>query len=195
MKRTWATVLAFLLVVGVLASAQVLASILATFVGGMVTIVASDGTGTLWLYVDSDDRRITEWNPIGTRPYLDAIDYDDNPNDNYIYTSTKNQIDGDYYFTDTGKTTETITNVTVQIYARNSDSANLDIYVWNSSSYAFLGTQGLTPSWQWVNYTATTILDTWTKIDGAKIYVESLTDGGPYEIDCARLQVEYNATS
>ena len=190
MKKTWATVLAILLVVGVLASAQVLASILATFIGGMVTIVASDGTGTLWLYVDSDDRRITEWTPIGTRPYLNAIDY----NINYIYTSTKNQIDGDYNFTDTGKSTETIINVTVQIYARNPDSANLDVYVWNSSAYAFLGTQGLTPSWQWVNYTATTILDTWTKIDAAKIYIESLTDGGPYEIDCARLQVEYNAT-
>lgn len=154
------------------------------------------GSDTLWLYVDSDDWRITEWNAIGTSPYLDAIDYyAPFPNDSYIETSIKNEIDGDYYFANSSKSTETIINVTVQIYARNSDSDNLEVNVWNGSSYEFLGAQGLTPSWEWVNYTATTVLDTWAKIDGAKIYVESLTNGGPYEIDCARLQVEYDSTN
>jgi len=38
LKRVWAIILAFLLVVGVLASVTVLASILATFFGGNVTI-------------------------------------------------------------------------------------------------------------------------------------------------------------
>jgi len=191
LKRVWAIVLAFLLVVGVIASGKVIASLLATIVGGTVTVVAGDGIDSLWLYVDSDDWRITEWMAIGAIPYLDAIDY----NSNYIYTSIKNEIDGDYYFANSSKSTETIINVTVQVYARNSDSDNLEVYIWNGSSYASLGAQGLTPSWEWVNYTATTVLDTWTKIDEAKMYVEALTNGGPYEIDCARLQVYYNSTS
>jgi len=38
LKRVWAIILAFLLVVGVLASVKVLAAILATFLGGIVTI-------------------------------------------------------------------------------------------------------------------------------------------------------------
>jgi hypothetical protein len=192
LKRIWAIVLAFLLVVGVIISGEVLSAVLTTIVGGTVTVVVDDGL--LLLYVDSDDWRITEWQPIGERPYLDAIDYDDFPNDNYIYTSIKNEIDGDYYFANSSKSTETIINVTVQIYARNPDSYSLEVYMWNGSSYPSLGSQGLTPSWQWVNYTATTVLDTWAKIDGAKMYVESLTNGGPYEIDCARLQVYYNST-
>ncbi len=191
MKRIWAIVLAFLLVVGVIVSGVVLSSVLTTITGGTVTVNVVDGNGTLWLYVNSLDFNKTDWEGIGTEPYLDAIDY----NSNYIYTSIENETDGDYYFANSSKSTETIINVTVQVYARNSDSDSLGVHIWNGSSYTSLGTQGLTPSWQWVNYTATTVLDTWTKIDGAKMYVEALTNGGPYEIDCARLQVYYNSTS
>jgi len=39
LKKIWAIVLAFLLVVGVLASGEVLASLLATIVGGNVTVI------------------------------------------------------------------------------------------------------------------------------------------------------------
>ena len=39
MKKIWAAILAFLLVVGLVASVKVLAAILATFFGGNVTTV------------------------------------------------------------------------------------------------------------------------------------------------------------
>jgi len=190
LKRTWAIVLAFLLVVGVLASAQVLASILATFFGGMVTIVASDGTGTLWLYVNSNDTSRMNWAEIGVQPYLDAVDHPAN----LIATNVKNDLEGDFFFMDCGKSTETITSVTVQIYGTHATGKQLEVFVWNSSSWTSLGAEAMPSSWGWVNYTATTVLDTWAKIDAAKIYLKaSATD--TYNVDCARLQVEYNATS
>lgn len=196
MKRVWAIVLAFLLVVGVIASVRVLATLLATIVGGEVTVVAGNGNGTLLLYVNTCDWSVDDWNVYGV-PYeevLNAIDYDE-PSPKWIETSSQNKLEGDFFFANSSKSTETIINVTVQVYARNSDSDSLEVYMWNGSSYPSLGTQGLTPSWQWVNYTATTVLDTWTKIDGAKMYVKSLKNGGPYQVDCARLQVYYNSTS
>jgi hypothetical protein len=193
LKRIWAIVLAFLLVVGVLASGEVLASLLTTIVGGTVTVGPD---ASLWLYVNTCDFSMEDWSTYGFpfETVLNAIDYYEPVNFGYIATSSQNYFEGDFFFTDSGKSTETIINVTVQIYARNSDSDSLEVYMWNGSSYPLLGSQGLTPSWKWVNYTATTVLDTWTKIDGAKMYVKSLTNGGPYEIDCARLQVYYNST-
>jgi len=194
LKRIWAIVLAFLLVVGVLVSGEVLSSLLTTIVGGTVTVV--EGDGLLLLYANTCDWVLDEWNVYGF-PYeeaLNAIDYDE-PSPKWIETSVKNKLEGDFFFANSSKSTETIINVTVQVYARNSDSDSLAVYVWDDPSYAELEAQALTPSWQWVNYTATTVLDTWTKIDEAKMNVGSLTNGGPYEIDCARLQVYYNSTS
>jgi hypothetical protein len=151
------------------------------------------GSDSLWLYVNTCDWSVDEWNAYGFpfEEVLNAIDYYDPVNFGWIETVSKNNFEGDFFFTDSGKSTETIISVTVQIYARNSDSDNLEVYMWDGSSYPLLGSQGLTPSWGWVNYTATTVLDTWAKIDGAKMYVESLTNGGPYQVDCARLNVDY----
>jgi len=195
MKRVWAIVLAFLLVVGMITSLEVLASILSyKYIMGTVTVVAGDGNATLWLYVNTSDRSKTEWTAFGS-PYTDTLNDIDYPN-YYIRTGDENKTDGDYYFTDSGKSTETITNVTTQIYGiHNSTNKELEVFVWNGSSWTSLGPQTLPTSWAWVNYTATTVLDTWAKIDEAKIYVRSSDSGDYYHVDCARLQVNYNSTS
>ena len=194
MKRIWAIVLAFLLVVGVLVSGEVLSSLLTTIVGGTVTVV--EGDGLLLLYANTCDWVLDEWNVYGF-PFeeaLNAIDYDE-PSPKWIETSVKNKLEGDFFFANSSKSTETIINITVQVYARNSDNSSLGVYIWDGPSYAELEDQALTPSWQWVNYTATTVLDTWAKIDGAKMNVGSKANGGPYQIDCARLLVEYDSTN
>ncbi len=148
------------------------------------------GTNSLmWLYVNDDDETRTGWTRIGANPYLDAIDY----NTNYIYATVAGKEVGNFSFTDSGKSTETINSVTVQIYAQQSNSKNLQVFVWDGSSWTSLGTQTLTTSWRWENYTATTVLDTWAKIDGAKIYLRTESGAGTYEVDCARLQVNYTS--
>jgi len=161
------------------------------------------GIDTLLLYVNTCDWVLDEWNVYGF-PYeevLNAIDYDE-PSPKWIETSVKNKLEGDFFFANSSKSTETIINITVQVYARNSDNSSLGVYIWDGPSYAELEDQALTPSWQWVNYswqwvnyTATTVLDTWAKIDGAKMNVGSKANGGPYQIDCARLLVEYDSTN
>jgi hypothetical protein len=143
---------------------------------------------SMWLYVNADDESKAYWTRVGTNPYLDAIDY----NTNYIHSSLKDQLEGDFGFTDSGKSTETINSVTVQIYVQQSLSKDLRVFVWDSSSWTDLGMQTLTTSWRWENYTATAVLDTWAKIDGAEIYLETTTSAGIYEVDCARLQVDYS---
>jgi len=189
LKRISAIVLAFLLVVGGLVSTKVLASILATFVGGTVTVVES---GTLWLYVNSNDTSRMDWSEIGIQPYLDVVDHDlGEPN--YVATDVGDALEGDFGFMDSGRSTETITSVTVQIYGLHATGNNLEVFVWDSSSWTSLGEQAFTSSWGWVNYTATTVLNTWAKIDAAKIYLKT-SASGIYNVDCARLQVEYNST-
>jgi len=152
----------------------------------------SGETGVLNLYVNADDENKTDWSRTGTNPHLDAIDY----NASYVYVSGNNMLVGDFGFTDSGKSTETINNVTVQLYAKQSlVDNNLEVTVWNGSVWASLGVQGTPSSWGWMNWTATTELDTWTKIDGAKIYIQSRVAAGTYEVDCARLQVDYAPTN
>ncbi len=145
-------------------------------------------TSTLWLYVNADDETRTGWTRVGTNPYLGAIDY----STNYVWVSGNNLFVGDFSFTDSGKSTETINSVTVQLNAtQNQIGCKLEVFVWDGSVWASLGTQSTPTSWGWMNYTATTELDTWTKIDGAKIYILSTSASGTYEVDCARLKVDY----
>lgn len=145
------------------------------------------GSGTLWLYVNADDETRTDWTRSGTNPYLDAIDY----STNYVWVSGNNLFVGDFNFTDSGKSTGTIDGVTVQVYAQQSNSKDLEVFVWDGSVWTSLGVQTLTTSFRWENYTATTVLDTWTKIDGAKIYLKSRSAVGTYEVDAARLKVDF----
>jgi len=148
--------------------------------------------GVLDLYVNTDDENKTDWSRAGTNPYLDAIDY----NASHVYVSGNNLFAGDFGFADSGKSTETINNVTVQLYARQSQVDNpLEVFVWNGSVWASLGLRGTPSSWHWMNWTATAILDSWAKIDGAKIYIRTRVASGTYEVDCARLQVNYAPTN
>jgi hypothetical protein len=149
----------------------------------------SGGNGTLWLYVNADDGSWTDWTRVGTNPYLDAIDY----SANFVNVSGNLKLVGDFNFTDSGKSTETIDSVEVQLYAKQSGTNNnLEVFVWDGSSWPSLSTQVTPMSWGWMNWTATTELDTWTKIDGAKIYIKSKSAVGTYEVDCARLKVNYS---
>ncbi len=145
------------------------------------------GSTSIWLYVNADDGTRTDWTRVGTNPYLDVIDY----NSSYVYVSGNNKLVGDFSFADSGKSTETVDNVEVQLFAKHSGNNNLEVFVWDGFSWTSLGTQTTSSSWGWMNWTATTILDTWTKIDGAKIHIQSSVAAGTYEVDCARLKVDY----
>ena len=156
-----------------------------------VVITPSSTSGSIWLYVNGDDGARTGWKRIGTNPYLDAIDYDTN----YLSVKATNKEAGNFDFTDSGKSKETIDNVTVQLYVKQSRAGDsLEVFVWNGSAWTSLGLKEIPTSWNWVNWTASAQLNSWTKIDGAKIYFVSYRQPGTNEflVDCARLQVDYS---
>jgi len=156
-----------------------------------VVITPSSTSGSIWLYVNGYDGARTDWKRIGTNPYLDAIDYDIN----YLSVKATNKEAGNFDFTDSGKSTETIDNVTVQLYVTQSRAGDsLEVFVWNGSLWASLGLKEVPTSWNWVNWTASTQLNSWAKIDGARIYFVSYRQPGTNEflVDCARLQVDYS---
>jgi hypothetical protein len=143
---------------------------------------------SMWLDVDSFDGEWNAWTVVGTDPYLDAIDY----NSSYVHVSGNLRNIGSFNFTDSGKTTETINNVTIQLYAKQSEiGKNIEVKFWVNSTWYSLGDQVTPTSWGWMNWTATTELDTWPKIDDAKIHIKSKAPQGTFYVDCARLQVDY----
>ena len=157
-----------------------------------VVITPTSTSGSIWLYVNADDVARTGWKRVGTNPYLDAIDYDTK----YLFVKGTNKEAGNFGFTDSGKSTETIDNVTVQLYVKQSRAGDsLEVFVWNGSRWISLGLKEIPTSWNWVNWTAFTQLNSWTKIDGAKIYFVSHRQPGANEflVDCARLQVDYSS--
>ena len=156
-----------------------------------VVITPSSTSGSIWLYVNGYDGARADWKRVGTNPYLDAIDYDLN----YLSVKATNKEAGNFDFTDSGKSTETIDNVTVQLYVTQSRAGDsLEVFVWNGSLWASLGLKEVPTSWNWVNWTASTQLNSWAEIDGARIYFVSYRQPGTNEflVDCARLQVDYS---
>jgi hypothetical protein len=151
-----------------------------------ITAFSSNST---WLYVNADDETRTGWTRNGTNPYLDAIDY----STNYVWVSGNNLQIGDFGFADSGKSTEIIDSVTVQLYAKQSGTSNnLEVFVWDGFGWASLGVRTTPMSWGWMSWTATMVLDTWSKVDGAKMYIQSKAGAGTFEVDCARLNVDYS---
>ncbi len=146
------------------------------------------GNGLLFLYVDAYDGVRTDWTRVGASPYLGFIDY----NSNYVHTTKNNDQIGDFGFENSGISSETIQSVTIQLYAKQTAINNpIQLFVWEGSAWINLGSKAPTTSWGWIDYTATSQLNSWTKIDAAKIYLQTATGAGLYEVDCARLAINY----
>ncbi len=182
-----ATSLGIFLSIFLLMSASSFVSYTAT-----VTMTPTVTSGSLWLYVNADDSVRTGWKKIGTTPYLDAIDYDAN----YLFVKGTDKEAGDFDFTNSGKDVETIENVSVQLYVKQTRSGDsLEVFVWNGSTWTSLGTKEMPTSWNWINFTASTELNSWTKIDGSRLYFVSRRRPGAseFQVDCVRLQVDYSS--
>ena len=139
-------------------------TIASSLISYTATIAITPVKGSMWLYVNTDDMTRTGWKRFGTYPYLDTIDYDIN----YLSVKATNKEAGNFGFADSGKSVETIENVTLQLYSRQEKAGdNLEVFVWNGSNLASLGLREISTSWNWINWTATTQLNSWATIDGA----------------------------
>ncbi|NQU98226.1 hypothetical protein HQ533_02060 [Candidatus Woesearchaeota archaeon] len=145
------------------------------------------------LYVDAlgTEKPPTTWIPVGTTPYLNA---QDEPN-HYVWIDRRNvETYGDFNFTNSS-VSGTIDSVYLYVYGYKVSALDiLLIQLWNGSTwtpYTFTLT-----AYGWQSYNVSTVLDTWAKIDGAKIYLDAdnnIPGGkGAIYVDAAYLNVSYS---
>ncbi|MBT8171759.1 hypothetical protein KJN74_02670 [Candidatus Bathyarchaeota archaeon] len=143
---------------------------------------------SMFLFANMYESVRTDWTTVGVSPYLDTIDYFMN----YAYASKNNYELGDYSFENSSMSSGTIEKVSIQLYSRQTENNNpIQLFVWDGTTWIDLSNQIPNTNWSWINWTATTQLDTWTKIDATKIYLKTTTGSGLYEVDCVRLMIEY----
>ncbi len=149
------------------------------------------GGGNEYLYVDGWGSERTAWTEAGNAPYLNA---QDEPT-HIISTTSDGAQSGDYTFQNSA-ITGTFSSSQVEFYANNDDGAANDeflVYIHDGTSWNYIGTVQPTGTiYAWFALDTSGILDTETKIDAAKLYVEFNRVGqtDDVRIDCARIYWE-----
>jgi len=143
---------------------------------------------TLSLYVNGLGIESSDWIEVGDSPYLNAQDQPTH----YIYSAVKKAEHGDFTFADTAMT-GTINSVHLYIYGESTGQQTQDITLWDgtgwSSIFGFVF-----GSWGWVNVDVSTFLDSWTKINAAKMHIQHENIASNCGIDVAYLYVDYTPT-
>lgn len=116
------------------------------------------------------DTETPKWNTIGANPWLDTNDT------SYIDTNVDGRKSGDYSFPNSGGS-GTIDSVFIRMRDRRSLVSglnNYDVYLYDGSSWQIIAS-GLIPSNTFfmdeIDIDVSAILNTWTKINSAQIYV------------------------
>jgi len=151
------------------------------------------------LWVDSFDATYTQWVSSGASPYLDA---QDEPN-NYVYTevggvgSNEGDLMGDFGFED-HNAVGSINSVRLRVYGRADVSKPnqqfFTVWLWDGSSWKEVMSFRGEDSWTWKEVDVTQYLDTWDKINQAKIRLQTEVIGklgGGHACDAAVLIVDY----
>jgi len=152
------------------------------------------------LWVDSFDATRNEWAVNGSSPYLDAVDAPTNivyGEINGLGSQWGDQI-GDFGFED-HQASGTINSVKLRVRGKARSSAPntcyFIVYLWDGSSWQNVMSFKGEGSYVWKEVDVTSILNTWDKINGAKIYLETISlgiDRGGQECDAALLIVDYS---
>lgn len=147
---------------------------------------------TINLYVDSFDNSRTGWNKHGLSPYLNS---QNQPTDYVELPSGQELIQqvGDFGFTNSEKSSETINSVYLYVYGRKEkEQDSFSVYLWDGSTWG--SPYNITSSdWAWTSWDVSSRLDTWVKIDSVKIYLMGANDQekGQIGADAAYLYVDF----
>jgi hypothetical protein len=117
------------------------------------------------VYTNSFDSTYVAWTEFGASPYLQNTDAD------YVYTGTGATKEGDWGFP-TASLAGTINSVKLRFEARTSilECGDVTIEVWDGSSWVNAGYIGVYGTvYAWYEKDVTSILDSWSKINGAKV--------------------------
>jgi len=121
-------------------------------------------TREICLYVDGFDATKDQWIKTGNLPYLnwDTL--------GSIEESTDAEESGYYSFEDTGQA-GTPTTVEIKLYCKRTSTGTITVYVHDGSSWHNAGDITPDTSYSWKTLNVAEILNTFTKINAAQIYV------------------------
>ncbi len=144
------------------------------------------GSSNINLWVNAYDATYDSWTKVGAAPYLDAQDQPAN----YGYSSVDKDDWGIFDFNDTPQT-GTINAVTLYLYARcTAAGQDMNIFLWDGT--AFIQYIVYTPtSWGWVSVDVQATLDTWAKINAARLWLEMRAKDKTQYVDAVYIRVDY----
>jgi hypothetical protein len=122
--------------------------------------------GTEELYTNGFDATLVNWAETGNSPYLQDTDTD--------YISTASNTDEGYWTFPNSAGSDTINSVKIRVeYKMGVSGAGVcTVYVFDGSSWHDVGTiTAQATNYTWKEFDVSAILDTWAKINGAKVYV------------------------
>lgn len=141
------------------------------------------------LYVNGLGAERGAWTRVGASPYLDVQDQPTN----YVHTAVKKAEIGDFTFANTTHSADTLNSVALYAYSRKVGPPTADFMIWNGTSWVDTGlAQDVDGLWSWESV-AVASLDTWAKVDGAKLYLRQPNDEDQTEVDAAYLLCTYTA--
>ena len=161
---------------------------------GVYNIVTEADTGsnvTLDLYIYTFDDSRTGWTRHGTDPYLHIQNH---PTDYVWLGLDRTSSVGDFGFQNSSKSSETINSAVLRVYAWKEETQdNFWVYLWDNSSWGNAYNVTRTSA-GWTDFDVTARLNTWIKIDSAKIYLTGdTTQAKNYRLfaDCVMLRISY----
>lgn len=146
------------------------------------------------LYVNVFTSINEEWTEVGANPWLN------DSTANYIYTKADNKWHEEFTFADSAVGTGTINSVDIYLEIQGNSGRNdrVEIHLHDGSSWSNVYNQDPdNDSYQWYNYDVGSILDSWAKIDAAKLKVQYQRAGSPatQEIYIRRCYIYVDYTS
>ena len=120
------------------------------------------------MYVDALDSDKPGWNRTGSTPYVDYVDY----SDNYVDSETPDEEVGDFTVENTAQSGYP-TVIEVALYCRQGVGGDDQIEIFLDDGVSgFVSIGNVTPdeAWGWKSIDVSAILDTFTKVNAAKLY-------------------------
>jgi hypothetical protein len=148
--------------------------------------IAADATRKLW--VNDYDNNRDGWTKVGTSPYLDAQDQPTN----YGYNATNKVLWGNFDFADSAAL-GTINSVHFYAYGKCAQvGRDPTAWGWDGTTWVDFKKFPFTTVWGWGNIDLSEELDTWTKINGVRLYIEGRTGQAPGTfVDACYISVDY----
>jgi len=127
------------------------------------------------LYVNSFNNAEHGWSVQGTTPYLQNSDGD------FIYTVGSVNAKESAFLFPASAGSGTIASVKIRVENKQviidvGAGRGAYVYVWDGSAYQLLGYLYPTESYVWKEFDASAILNSWAKINGAKLRFVSLVE-------------------